>query len=75
MPFWRRSNYEREIKFRQGVEFMAANYLGVTMLKASMSPVLILGALAFSFVVGALSGIAPARQASKMNPVDALRYE
>jgi len=23
MPFWRRSNYEREIKFRQGVEFMA----------------------------------------------------
>lgn len=39
------------------------------------NPWLILSVLSFSFVVGVLSGILPARQASKMNPVDALRYE
>ncbi|MBW2971562.1 ABC transporter permease [Candidatus Woesearchaeota archaeon] len=33
------------------------------------------GALVFSFVVGAVAGTLPARQASKLKPVDALRYE
>jgi putative ABC transport system permease protein len=33
------------------------------------------GALAFSFVVGAVAGTLPAIQASKLKPVDALRYE
>jgi putative ABC transport system permease protein len=36
---------------------------------------LIIGALIFSLVVGCISGIAPARQAAKQNPVDSLRYE
>jgi ABC-type antimicrobial peptide transport system permease subunit len=36
---------------------------------------LILGALLFAVVVGGLSGILPAIQASRQNPVDALRYE
>ncbi len=36
--------------------------------------VLVLG-LVFAFVVGMLSGILPAYQASKLKPVDALRYE
>lgn len=36
--------------------------------------VLLLG-LVFAFVVGMLSGILPAYQASKLKPVDALRYE
>ena len=27
------------------------------------------------FLIGALSGLAPARQASKLKPADALRYE
>jgi len=36
---------------------------------------LIVGALVFSFVVGALSGVLPARRASKLRPVEALRYE
>jgi putative ABC transport system permease protein len=31
--------------------------------------------LAFSFLVGAISGLVPAYQASKLKPVDALRYE
>jgi putative ABC transport system permease protein len=43
--------------------------------KVAFNPFLIFGVLAFSFLVGVLSGILPARQASRMNPVDALRYE
>ena len=36
---------------------------------------LIAGTLLFSFLIGVISGIAPAYRASKLNPVDALRYE
>jgi len=36
---------------------------------------LIVGALLFSFAVGALSGVLPARRAAKLPPVEALRYE
>jgi len=36
---------------------------------------LIVGCLVFSFSVGAASGFFPARAASKLKPVDALRYE
>ena len=35
----------------------------------------ILFALGFSFLIGAVSGTLPAKQASDMKPVDALRYE
>ncbi|MBI1968555.1 hypothetical protein HYS49_01460, partial [Candidatus Woesearchaeota archaeon] len=31
--------------------------------------------LAFAFILGVLSGILPAWQASKLKPVEALRYE
>lgn len=44
-------------------------------LEASASAGLILGALAFSFALGALSGLLPARNAAKLPPVEALRYE
>ena len=37
-------------------------------------PVLLFGLL-FAFIIGMISGILPAYQASKMKPVDALRYE
>ena len=47
--------------------------MGATFFKASISVWLICGALAFSFVVGSLSGALPARQASKLQPVEALR--
>lgn len=57
------------------VELIAAQQLGVDLLKASFSLELIVGALMFSFLVGAISGVLPARQASRMKPVDALRYE
>jgi len=44
-------------------------------LKADVSPALILFSIAFSFGVGCVSGYFPARTASKLKPVDALRYE
>ncbi|MAG45579.1 MAG: ABC transporter permease, partial [Nanoarchaeota archaeon] len=53
----------------------AAKAGGYGMIQVSFPLPLIIGTLMFSFVVGALSGILPARQASKLQPVDALRYE
>jgi putative ABC transport system permease protein len=40
-----------------------------------VSPGLVLFAITFSVAIGALSGLFPARRASKMLPVEALRYE
>ncbi len=48
---------------------------GAFYLKASLSPQLILFGLTFSFLVGCIAGYLPARSASKLKPVDALRYE
>lgn len=42
---------------------------------AEFSAELIIGTLIFSFVLGALSGVLPARQAAQLRPVEALRYE
>ncbi|MFW5865975.1 MAG: ABC transporter permease [Nanoarchaeota archaeon] len=55
------------------VEVIASSQLGTGILQASVSPTLIIGSLTFAFVIGALSGTLPARQASQMNPVEALR--
>jgi putative ABC transport system permease protein len=57
------------------VEVMASIFLGTTLIKAYFPWYLILGSLAFSLIVGALSGLLPAKQASALKPVDALRYE
>jgi putative ABC transport system permease protein len=54
---------------------LAAAQAGLEMFKASFPWYLILGALAFSFIVGCIAGGFPARQASKLKPIDALRYE
>jgi putative ABC transport system permease protein len=40
-----------------------------------ITPDLLIFALVFSICVGIISGVAPARSAAKMNPVDALRFE
>ena len=56
-------------------EYIAMTQLGTNILQASVDPILIGGALAFSFLIGAISGVFPAMQASKLKPVDALRYE
>jgi putative ABC transport system permease protein len=44
-------------------------------LKAEVGPGLILFSISFSFLIGCISGYFPARTASKLKPVDALRYE
>ncbi len=48
---------------------------GYSFLKPYFPWWLIVSCLAFSFFVGAASGFFPARAASKLKPVDALRYE
>ncbi len=44
-------------------------------MNAVVTPELLIFALTFSVFVGVISGVVPARQAAKMNPVDALRFE
>ncbi|MBT4135700.1 ABC transporter permease [archaeon] len=63
------------IGIAKGIEYGAKVVFGVDMLRASMNPWIIIGSLAFAFVVGVLSGFLPSYQASKLKPVDALRYE
>ena len=59
----------------KGVEYIALLQLGSPFLKAVFGLPLIIGALLFSFLVGAASGVLPAMQASRLKPADALRYE
>jgi putative ABC transport system permease protein len=61
------------IGLSKSVEFIAVNFGGFDLLKASLSFYLIFGALLFSFVLGMISGTLPAWQASKLKPVDALK--
>ncbi len=48
--------------------------LGSDLIAAHFSPALIFGALLFSFSVGAIFGVMPAYSASKLHPVDAMRF-
>ncbi len=57
------------------IEYIAINNLNTNLLKISIPLYLVAGCLLFAFFVGALSGVLPARQASKTSVVDALRYE
>ena len=59
----------------KSIEYIAAVYLGSKMIQASMSLFLIIGSLFFAFVIGIVSGFAPSYQASRLKPVDTLRYE
>ena len=59
----------------KATEYVATMALGTPLLQASFPLYLIFGALAFSFLIGSLSGVFPAMQASKLKPADALRYE
>ena len=57
------------------VEYIAVNQLNTTLLQAASPLWLVFGCLAFGFLTGAVSGTLPALRASKLRPVDALRYE
>ncbi len=49
--------------------------LGWGFLQPSYSPYLFIGCILFAVLTGAISGVLPAINASKIKPVDALRYE
>ncbi|MEK6926744.1 MAG: ABC transporter permease [Nanoarchaeota archaeon] len=59
----------------QGVEYIAINQLNTNLLHSANPFWLVGGCLIFGFLIGAVSGVLPARRASKTNVVDALRYE
>ena len=56
-----------------GVEFIAKNVIGTNLIEAYFSYALFFGALLFSFFIGAIFGVMPARHAALMQPVEALR--
>ena len=59
----------------EGAEYIGKVVIGTNLLQASFPWYLIVGSLVFSFLIGTLSGILPAYQASKLKPAQALRYE
>ncbi len=63
------------IGIAEAVEALAERAIGSPLLQASFSLPLVLGALAFSFLIGSLSGFLPARQAASLRPVEALRHD
>ena len=59
----------------KGVELMANTVVGPGTIYAYYPWQLIVGVLVFSTLTGMLSGALPARRASRLKPVDALREE
>ena len=59
----------------KSVEIGSTLVFGTSLIQAEISLFLIIGSLVFSVLVGVIAGTFPAMQASKLKPVDALRYE
>ncbi|MBI2665468.1 ABC transporter permease, partial [Candidatus Woesearchaeota archaeon] len=55
------------------VEIIAYQIYGSFLIKTNFNIWLVLGMLAFAFLLGAASGVFPARQAAKLKPVEAFR--
>jgi putative ABC transport system permease protein len=51
---------------------VASSMVGVSF-QAAVTPMLVVGTLAFSFTVGMISGFMPAQRAARMKPADAMR--
>ncbi|MEK6875378.1 MAG: ABC transporter permease [Nanoarchaeota archaeon] len=56
-----------------GISSVANNALGQNLFIIDINYFLLAGAISFSFLVGIVSGVLPALQASKLNVIDALR--
>lgn len=63
------------VGFAKAVQEIATISLGTELIQASFHPLLLFGALFFSFLIGMISGALPAMQAAKLPPVEALRKE
>jgi len=59
----------------KSIEYISLVFIGSDIIRASMHSYLLIGVLAFAFFIGIISGLTPSYQASKLKPVDALRYE
>ncbi len=57
-----------------GLAFAGRMALGSELIRAEISAWLVLGSILGSFLLGSIFGVIPAINASKLNPVDALRY-
>ncbi|MBI2573519.1 ABC transporter permease [Candidatus Woesearchaeota archaeon] len=57
------------------VELIFVIAVGPAFLSIKVNWFFIIGVLLFSFIIGCLSGIAPAWRAARLHPVDGLRYE
>ena len=53
----------------------AGNMLGSLFTSTSINPWLLIGVVAFSVLIGMAAGAIPAYRASKLSPIEALRYE
>lgn len=57
-----------------GAAYAATQFTNIP-INPYIGPKLILGAITFSFIVGVVSGVLPARRAAGLQPAEALRYE
>lgn len=57
-----------------GATQLITQQIGFT-INAYITPQLIVGSVLFSFIVGMISGVLPARKAAKLEPVEALSYD
>lgn len=57
-----------------GLVILGTRQLGFSLIQANISVFLIIGAVFFSFIIGCIAGTIPAIKASRLNPVDSLRF-